>query len=97
VFPEPIAAVVLDKSGKPVQVTDRDLLTAQPAQVGVNGGAPRPVTAWAGPWPSDERWWDQTRPHCQARLQVLLGQEPAQIALLLAYYENAWTVHAHYD
>jgi protein ImuB len=96
VFPEPIPAVVLDKSGTPVQVTDRDLLTAQPAQVSVNGGAPRPVTAWAGPWPSDERWWDQA-PRCQARLQVLLGQEPAQAALLLAYDQNTWTVHAHYD
>ncbi|MET0233638.1 MAG: DNA polymerase Y family protein [Kibdelosporangium sp.] len=97
VFPEPMPAVVLDEFGKPVQVTNRDLLSAHPAQVGVNGGAPRPVTAWAGPWPSDERWWDRTRPRCQARIQVLLGQEPAQIALLLAYDQNAWTVHAHYD
>ncbi|ONI85787.1 hypothetical protein ALI144C_11740 [Actinosynnema sp. ALI-1.44] len=96
VFPDPVPVTVVDKTGEPVRVTDRDLLTADPATVGVNGAPPRPVTGWAGPWPANERWWaKETR--CQARIQVLIGTEPAQAALLLAYHEGAWTAHAHYD
>jgi protein ImuB len=95
VFTELIRAVVLDEAGEPVHLTERDQLTAKPSEVGVNGGRPRPVRAWAGPWPADERWWDNGEP--QARIQVLLGDEPAQMGLLLAYRQGAWTVQGHYD
>lgn len=96
VFPEPVPAAVFGESGDAVHVTDRDQLSAPPHRVGINGGPSRPVVAWAGPWPSDERWWHRT-PRRRARIQVLIGSEPTQAVLLLAYHQGTWTVHAHYD
>lgn len=43
---------VCDQAGYRVDVTDRGLLTGQPARV-----AGRRVLSWAGPWLLDERWW----------------------------------------
>jgi protein ImuB len=100
VFTEAVPAVVLDEAGQPVRLNGRDMLTAPPAQVGVNGGPVRPVAAWAGPWPADERWWDRTGGEArapQARIQVLLGEQPAQMALLLTCTQHTWSVQAHYD
>nr|WP_042195927.1 DNA polymerase Y family protein [Kibdelosporangium sp. MJ126-NF4]CTQ93087.1 DNA polymerase-like protein PA0670 [Kibdelosporangium sp. MJ126-NF4] len=96
VFPTPVPVTVTDESGEPVRLTERNLLTAPPAKVGLTGGPLRPVTRWAGPWTANEPWWTQ-EPRYQAHLQVLLGTEPAQAALLLAYHQGAWTAHAHYD
>jgi protein ImuB len=96
VFTEPIRAVVLDKHGDPVHVTERDQLTGPPSKVGINGAQPRPVHAWAGPWPADDRWWNNKQER-QVRFQVLLGEEPAQIGLLLSYRQGIWQVQAHYD
>ncbi|SMC88342.1 protein ImuB [Kibdelosporangium aridum] len=96
VFPDPVPATVFGEAGEPVHVTDRDMLTAAPATVGVNGGAPRPVAAWAGPWIANERWWNR-EPRCHARLQVLIGAQPAQAALLLGYHQGKWVVYGHYD
>jgi protein ImuB len=106
VFPNPLQAEVYDKTGAPIRITARDNLTGTPTTVGVKGISPRPVQAWAGPWPTDERWWDNNRTrsphhqaclHYQARLQVLLGTEPPQTALLLAYTKGTWLLQAHYD
>ena len=40
----------------------RGLLTAAPARLSVEGGPWTAVTAWAGPWPSEERWWSGPAP-----------------------------------
>ncbi|MER5392376.1 DNA polymerase Y family protein [Saccharopolyspora sp. NPDC002686] len=82
----PWPAVVLDVEGRPVEVTDRDRLTAAPSRVEVAGGRSRAVSGWAGPWPVTERWWaelladgaGQTAPATQVpprslvRVQVVL-------------------------
>jgi protein ImuB len=96
VFPHPIPAGVFDENGDLVHLTPRNLLTATPSKVKVNGAPPRRVHTWAGPWLSDERWWDPARPHYQARLQVLIGEDP-HTALLLAYQKGTWLLQAHYD
>lgn len=99
VFTEPMQARVVDAKGQPVHVTDRDLLTGEPAEVGIRGTPLRPVRAWAGPWPSNEHWWDRDPSSSrQARVQVLLGDdEDRQTALLLAYSNGTWNIQAHYD
>jgi protein ImuB len=76
--PHPPPAAVLDADGAPVGVTGRHAVTAAPAQVAVADAPPRPVLAWAGPWPAEERWWSPTEARRRARIQVVLGSdEPA--------------------
>jgi protein ImuB len=94
VHPDPVPAEVLDAAGAPVGVTGRGLLTADPAGVVVGGRAPLSVTAWCGPWPYDELWWDPRARRRRARLQVvtMTGE-----ALLLVRESGRWHVEASYD
>lgn len=92
VFAKPVPAKVTDAEGRPVDIGARHELTAKPCQVSVDGGQPRRVRAWAGPWATDARWW--TNPCRRARLQVLLEEETA---LLLVLSEKRWTVEGIYD
>ena len=59
VFATPPAAEVVDDAGREVAVTDRGVVTGEPRRFRVGGGVLpwQPVTAWAGPWPTDEGWW----------------------------------------
>jgi protein ImuB len=64
---------VLDAQGAGIVVDDRGALSAPPAQFSASGSGRelRRITAWAGPWPIDERWWD-TETHRRAhRFQVV--------------------------
>jgi protein ImuB len=85
---------VLDAAGRPVGVTGRGLVTAEPGQVAVAGAPPSPVVAWAGPWPVDERWWDPASARRRARLQVVL---PGGEAHLLGLEGGRWEVEGTYD
>jgi len=54
---------------------------------------PRPVEAWAGPWPIAQRWWsEQSSRH--AYLQVTLRDGPA---VLLAFTGGCWMLDGVYD
>ncbi|MET0134467.1 MAG: DNA polymerase Y family protein [Kibdelosporangium sp.] len=100
VFTDPVKAVVLDANNEAIHLNARDELTQEPKKVAINGTKPRPVQAWAGPWPTDNHWWSTTpRPpeERRARIQVLLGEEPPQTALLLAYDQGTWHIQGHYD
>jgi protein ImuB len=92
VLPKPLPAKVFDSRGRLVDISARHELTGRPCQVSVDGGQPRQVHAWAGPWSTDARWWAQ--PCRRARLQVLLEE---QTALLLVLSEERWTVEGIYD
>ncbi|HYQ67471.1 DNA polymerase Y family protein [Actinophytocola sp.] len=92
VLAKPLPAKVLDEKGALVDISARHELTGRPCQVSVDGGKPRRVRAWAGPWATDVRWW--TNPCRRARLQVLLEE---QTALLLVLSEERWTVEGIYD
>jgi protein ImuB len=92
VLARPLPAKVFDDKGALVDVSARHELTGRPCQVSVDGGQPRPVRAWAGPWATDARWW--ANPCRRARLQVLLEEETA---LLLVLSEERWTVEGIYD
>lgn len=54
---------------------------------------PRPVEAWAGPWPIAQRWWsaDASR---RAYMQVMLRDGPA---VLLAFTGGEWVLEGVYD
>ncbi|WP_106182622.1 Y-family DNA polymerase [Prauserella shujinwangii] len=103
VYERPLPASVTDAAGADVDITDRQRMTGAPCQVAVNGGGPRRVLAWAGPWPVQARWWAPGGDVDLARLQVVLaGAEPDEpdSALLLVWRANRsplWTVEGVYD
>ncbi len=58
VFPEARMAVLLDRSGVAVRIDDEQLLSAEPARLGVAGRMlAAEVCGWSSPWPLRERWW----------------------------------------
>jgi protein ImuB len=88
------AVTVVDGGAHPVRVSGRGLLTAEPARVTVAGHPEAAVTAWAGPWPVEERWWDPGGCRRRARLQVVLDDGTAH---LLSLEGGRWAVEATYD
>lgn len=92
VFSTCVPADVLSADGAPVEVNGRGLLNSTPCSVSIAGGAPKAVTAWAGPWPVEERWWDMGGRR-RARLQVLLDGGEAH---LLSREKGRWWVEGSY-
>jgi protein ImuB len=64
------------------------------ARLSVAGGPWSAVTAWAGPWPVDERWWDGVAHRRRARWQVVTVDGTAH---LLSQHDDRWEVEATYD
>lgn len=107
-LPEPSPAVLLDDpvelldaQGNPIRVTNRGLFSADPARM-ISQGRDERLCWWAGPWPVDERWWDD-RPAGgaagqgsgrTARAQILLESERA---LLLCYRQRRWYLEGSYE
>jgi protein ImuB len=104
-LPEPSPAVLLDDpvdlldaQGNPIRVTARGMFSADPAHLTVRG-RDQGLRWWAGPWPVDERWWDD-RPKAgqggsrAARAQVLLEDERA---FLLCYRQRRWYLEGAYE
>ncbi len=92
VKPEPL--IVLDANGEPVGVSGRAQLSAPPAVLRWADGRSSRITAWAGPWPLDERWWDPSARRRQARLQLVLDDGTAH---LCAIEHGRWQREATYD
>jgi len=90
----PLPAEVLDGAGRTVRVSGRGEVSATPATVTVDGRRPAAVTAWAGPWPCDERWWDGEAHRRRARLQATTADG---VAYLLTVESGRWSVEATYD
>lgn len=94
VHPVPLPAEVSCASGEPVTVSGRGIPSAAPARLAVDGDAPAPVSAWAGPWVADERWWDPTRCRRRARFQLVTTDGTAHLA---AVEGGRWWVEGTYD
>lgn len=118
VYAEPVPIDVVDDDGATVQVSGRGVVSAPPAGVyrllgdasaGWRRGSLRPVRAWAGPWPLDQRWWEPAQHRRLARFQMVLGRdddqrlgEPAEgadgeQAVLVVAEHRRWWVIARYD
>jgi protein ImuB len=95
VFPEPRPVVVTGPDGRSVDVDDRGAFTTPPARFGMGERPERvsPVSAWAGPWPVSERWWDSTARSLQ---RVQLVDETGR-AWLLVLAAHRWWAEAVYD
>jgi protein ImuB len=76
-----------------VRLTAPDLLSAPPHQMMVDGGRPRAVQGWAGPWPLHQRWWAPGGAE-GSRLQVAMDDG---VALLLLARSGRWWVTGIYD
>jgi protein ImuB len=98
-FEVPRAVQLLSTDGEPVRVNDRGMLNGPPevfspgSQPSSQPGDMRTVTAWAGPWPIDERWWSETARRVH-RMQVV---DSAGSAWLLVLDGDRWWAEARYD
>jgi protein ImuB len=95
VDPRPVE--LLDGAGRPVEVTGRGELSRPPALLRSAAGeatcSGREVTAWAGPWPADQRWWDPTTHRRRARMQIVLDDGSAH---LVTVENRTWSIEASY-
>ena len=102
VWPDPVPAELTDHGGALVGVDGRGAISSPPAHCSVAGGPSLGVTAWAGPWCIDERWWDPVAHRRRARLQVLLDVDglpggAGSTAHLLTLESGRWWLEATYD
>jgi protein ImuB len=93
VYAEPLPAEVVDATGATVAVDGRGLLGSLPTRARIRGRAWSAITAWAGPWLVDERWWDPAAHRRLVRLQATTDQG----AYLLRLTGGRWWVEAIYD
>ncbi|MFC5501579.1 DNA polymerase Y family protein [Lysinimonas soli] len=94
-LPRPIA--VQDARGRPVAVDERGELSAAPAAIvssGTGARARRTITAWAGPWPLEQRWWDAAAARSMQRFQAVDGEG---VAWLLVLDHEGWWAEGRYD
>ena len=89
VHTEPRTVDLLDGDGRAVRVSGRGELVGTPSRCG-----PHEVVGWAGPWPSEERWWDPAAARRRARVHVVLA---SGVAHLLCIEGGRWLVEATYD
>ncbi|GAB3925617.1 DNA polymerase Y family protein [Kribbella albertanoniae] len=101
VFSEPLPAQVYAADGTQVSVTARGDLSAAPTAFRLAPGRRvadsnklHPITAWAGPWTTDERWWDPATTTRQARFQFVTADTRAWLFTLR---QATWHLQATYD
>jgi protein ImuB len=103
VFADPRPAEVLDEHGEAVRVSARGMLSGRPTTLllsigddttGWRRGRPRPIIAWAGPWPIEERWWEPGQQRRLARFQVVTDDHDG---FLVVAEHQRWWISARYD
>jgi protein ImuB len=94
VYELPRQIAVHDARGRTVGVDERGELSAPPAVMVSQTGAQRRLTAWAGPWPLDERWWDPAAARTASRFQVVDAEGEAWLLVLDG---EGWWAAGRYD
>jgi protein ImuB len=89
-----IAAEVVDAAGVLVSVSGRGEVSSVPAWLKVGDRPSRCIVAWSGPWPVDERWWDDVGHRRHARFQVVTDDG---VARLVTIEGGRWRLAAIYD
>ena len=84
---------VLSQDGTSVSVDDRGAVSAAPVRFSATGSEVRQLTAWAGPWAVDERWWSADARRGW-RFQAV---DDTGCAWLLALDAGGWWAEARYD
>ncbi len=101
VWPVPVSVEVLDSADGRVGVDGRGQITAAPEKVSLDGRNWNEVKSWAGPWCTEERWWDPEAHRRRARIQVVLannvGEPGIEAAHLLTLESGDWRLEASYD
>jgi protein ImuB len=100
VFDPPRSAELLDADGAPIVVSGRGDTPASPAHVRCAAlpGAGGAVTAWAGPWAHDDRWWDSRARSRRAYWQlVVTAPDGEYVACLVAVSAGRAALEAIYD
>ncbi len=101
VFAPGLGAALLDEHDSPVQVSGRGEASAPPRRIRCDAlfGRDRTVdvVAWAGPWPSDVRWWDAGAHRRGAHWQLLVETDHGVIACWATSSAARATVDAVYD
>lgn len=94
-----LAVAVLDAERNHVGISARHVLTAAPHALVLDGGAPKRVRDWAGPWLFNLRWWTETPPGGLARVQLLCGgeEETERQGFLLVRRDRCWFLEGVYD
>jgi len=88
---------VLDATGRMVVVTDRGSMPRPPARFApASGSATLQLAAWAGPWPTDERWWDPASARRLARMQLVTTAGRAYLVCFDAACQ-LWLLEGIYD
>ena len=93
VYRQPHPVTLFTHTGNPVDVTDRGALTGAPATITGARGTLR-IHAWAGPWPTHERWWDTDTAQHTHRIQAV---DTSGAAWLLGHRDGGWWLEARYD
>jgi protein ImuB len=94
IHPDPVPVDVVDGRGRGVTVDARGEPSAPPVALVRPAGPTGRVSAWAGPWPAEQRWWDPLTRRRRARMQLVLDDGTAH---LVALEGGAWAIEATYD
>jgi protein ImuB len=94
VYPVPRPARVTDGSGAAIEVGGRGEVRGDPARLSVGDGPAVAITAWTGPWPVTERWWDPEHACRKARFQLVTADGNAWLAVV---QDGRWLIEASYD
>ncbi|KLR59805.1 nucleotidyltransferase/DNA polymerase involved in DNA repair [Actinobacteria bacterium IMCC26207] len=93
VWSEPVEAELVDAFGQSLGVSGRGVMSAVPVRCRVAGGQWHQIQYWAGPWCTEQRWWDAIGHRRRARVQVLFDTA----AHLLTLEAGQWWLEATYD
>ncbi len=91
----PLPAELLDGAGRPVTVSSRGEASGTPVVLRCHALplADGEITAWAGPWAQDVRWWDRRVWARRVHWQVVVGE----VACLVRVERGETVIDALYD
>jgi len=95
VFSAPMPVAIVDEAGQPVHTTSVGAGLTSPPHALVSGNRSRRVSAWAGPWPVMERWWERTP--VVHRVQLLDDTGIGWLVKTAVDGDGGWLVEARYD
>jgi len=94
VFSNRHAVHVFAADGTAVAVDERGHVLAPPVRFSTSDSRSRNLTAWAGPWPLAERWWEAGASGRSWRFQAV---DDTGCAWLLVLDDGGWWAEARYD